>query len=75
MIHLPFGEHHEGALTVPIFNYHLLAVKLGSSLGGEGWTRVACSRCGEEARLYDGHSASGAIREAFKADCAARNDP
>lgn len=64
MIYLRHGEHTEGNLTVPIFNYHLLALRLASATA----PRVKCLRCGAE-------GAPDAVTTTFAAECPRRDDP
>ena len=64
MIYFRHGEHTEGNLTAPLFNYHLLALRLTDAAS----PRVKCSRCG-----VDG--SPDAIATTFGADCPRRDDP
>lgn len=75
MIHLQHGEHTEGNLTVPIYNFHLLTLKLGSALGGNGWTRVVCLRCEVEVKLRGDFQPSGEILRTFLHPCPKRDEP
>ncbi len=63
MIYLRHGEHTAGNLTVPIFNFHLLTLRLAA-----GDVRVACSRCCAE-------GSPDAIAATFAAECPRRDDP
>lgn len=76
MIHLQHGEHQEGNLTVPIYNFHLLTLKLGYPLATDGFTRVVCSRCGLEAAVSERQrTVAEILLTEFHLPCPKRDEP